>query len=76
MRSTPSLWTTTLYPGTVPRVGTDPTKCDPKEHTLFYAGDEYADDAATSGPWSEELDTDFDDERQAIEDEYDREQSR
>ncbi len=68
----------------------------------FYAGDEYADDDCTSGPYDPELhDPDFDAEadharayaetlaanerlrriheaaeRQAIEDEYDREQSR
>lgn len=54
----------------------------------FYAGDEYADDEVTSGPydpelhdarspWPDDLDPNaFDAERQAIEDEYDREQSR
>ncbi len=41
----------------------------------FYAGDEYADDEVTCGPYDPERD-DFDAERQAIEDEYDREQSR
>ncbi len=43
----------------------------------FYAGDELYDDEITSGPYDPELhDPDFDAERQAIEDEYDREQSR
>lgn len=44
----------------------------------FYAGDEYTDDEVTSGPYDPELDAwdDFDAERQAIEDEYDRERSR
>lgn len=35
---------------------------------MFYAGDEYADDEATSGPIPDE---DFDAERRAIADEYD-----
>lgn len=45
---------------------------------MFYAGDEYADDEITSGPYDPERDSwdDFDIDRQAIEDEYDREQSR
>ena len=40
----------------------------------FYAGDEYADDDCTSGPYAPELHDPeaFDVERQAIEDEYDR----
>jgi hypothetical protein len=48
----------------------------------FYAGDEYADDDCTSGPIIDEIDfpdltqAEFESERQAIEDEYDREQSR
>lgn len=44
----------------------------------FCAGDEYADDEVTSGPYDPELHDPeaFDAERQAIEDEYDREQSR
>lgn len=33
---------------------------------MFYAGDEYADDEATSGP----IPDDFDAERQAAQDEY------
>lgn len=48
---------------------------------MFYAGDELYDDEITSGPYDPELDRpltddEIDAERQSIEDEYDREQSR
>jgi hypothetical protein len=41
----------------------------------MYSGDELYDEEVTSGPYDPERD-DFDAERQDIEDEYDREQSR